>query len=418
MSLILVSLTSLLFCMLDVRLPGILASHYFFLLVSFIAFFYSKLKIEKDFLLFDSPFIFLFASGIVAFIVVLPLYESEDLYYIFFKNKDFLSEILLVFVIYLFAVKKEWGTDVVRIFIEVYFLANFTYLVLITISPDIALFFHTGEENLTELLHGRERLLGWEPSYTVPVSILFAAIYTLIYEKKMYLYLIFGFTIYNVIAGGSKTAYIFLFVSLFIWLYLNFSQRIKNKKFFLMIVAIIFFISTYFTLDYLNSKMHYTNYKNLDLYNQYQIISFITRTELITATLQEIVANPLGYGFGNGTVHLANTVQENIDSFVSIEIKEAKKYANSTKSQFLDYTLSGGIVFLLLLFQQFTYLTKKINTLQDKKRKNLLKIILIFLVGTITIGERIPFILILNFVWIIILFPPKLDQKESIDEKN
>lgn len=414
----LISLTSILFCMLDVRLFGVLASHFLFLLVLFIVFFYSKLKVDKDFLLFNAPYIFLFAFGMSAYVVVLSSYSTDDLYYIFFNNKDLLSEILLALVIYLFAVKKEWGTEVIRLFIEVYFLANFIYLILITISPNIALFFHEGITNLPELLHGRERLLGWEPSYTVPVSILFAVLYTLIYKKTTYLYLILGFTFYIVIAGGSKTAYIFLFVSLFIWLYFIFSERIRNKKSFLMIVGIVFLSSTYFALDYLDSKNHYSNYKNLDLYDQYQIISFITRTELITVTLKEIVANPLGYGFGNGSVHLANTVQENIDSFTSIEIKEAEKYANSTKSQFLDYTLSGGIVFLFLLFQQFTYLIKKINALQDKRKEDLLKIILIFLVGTIMIGERIPFILILNFVWIIILFPPKLDQKESIDEKN
>jgi len=185
-----------------------------------------------------------------------------------------------------------------------------------------------------------------------------------------------------------------------------------------MIVGMVFLTSTYFTLDYLNSKNHYSNYKNLDLYHQYKIISFITRTELITAALQEIVSNPLGYGFGNGTVHLANTVQENLDSFTSIEIKKAEKYANSPKSQFLNYTLGGGMIFLFLLFRQFTYLTKKINVLQDKRKEDLLKIVLIFLLGTIIIGERIPFILILNFIWIILLFPPKFDQKESINEKS
>ena len=413
-----ISLTSLLFCMLDVRLFGVLASHFLFLLLLSIVFFYSKLKMDKEFLLFNAPYIFLFAFGMIAYVVVLSSYTTEDLYYVFFNNKDLLSEILLVLVIYLFAVKKEWGTDVIRLFMEVYFLANFIYLILITISPNIALFFHEGITNITELLHGRERLLGWEPSYTVPVSILFAALYTLIYKNKTHLYLILGFTLYIIISGGSKTAYIFLFVSLFIWLYFIFSKRIKNKKFFFMIVGIIFLASSYFALDYLNSKMHYSNYKNLDLRDQYRIISFITRTELITATLKEIVAKPLGYGFGNGTVHLANTVQENLDSFISIEIKEAEKYANSPKSQFLDYTLGGGIIFLFLLFRQFSYLTKKINALQDKIKEDLLKIILIFLVGTIMIGERIPFILILNFVWIIILFPLKLHQKESIDEKN
>ena len=411
MGLMLIILTSVLFCMLDVRLFGVMASHFLFLLVLGMVFFYSKLKVDKDFLLFNAPYLFLFVFGMSAYVVVLSSYSTDDLYYIFFNNKDLLSEILLALVIYLFAVKREWGTDVILLFIEVYFLANFIYLILITISPDIALFFHEGEKNLPELLHGRERLLGWEPSYTVPVSILFAAIYTLIYKKKTYLYLILGFTFYIVIAGGSKTAYIFLFVSLFIWLYFIFSERIRNKKFFLIIVGIIFLSSTYFTLDYLDSKKHYSNYKNLDLYHQYQIISFITRTELITASLKEIIANPLGYGFGNGSVHLANTVHENIDSFTSLEIKEAEKYANSPKSQFLEYILSGGIVFLFLLFRQFAYLTKKINVLQDKKKEDLLKIILLFLVGTIIIGERIPFILILNFVWIILLFSPKLDQK-------
>jgi len=404
--------------MLDVRFFGVLASHFLFLLVLAMVFFYSQLKVDKEFLIFNAPYIFLFVFGVTAYVVVLSLYSTDDLYYIFFNNKDLLSEILLALVIYLFAVKKEWGTRVIRLFIEVYFLVNFVYLLLITISPDIALFFHEGETNLHALLYGRERLLGWEPSYTVPVSVLFAAIYTLIYEKKTYLYLILGFTLYIIIAGGSKTAYIFLFVSLFIWLYFIFSERIRNKKFFLMIVAIVFLGSTYFTLDYLNSKMHYTNYKNLDLYNQYKIISFITRTELITAALQEIAANPLGYGFGNGTVHLANAVHDNIDNFVSIEIKEAEKYANSPKSQFLDYTLGGGIIFLILLFKQLSFLIEKINKLQDKRSKALLKITIIFLVGTIIIGERIPFILILNFIWIITLFPPKFDQKERINEKN
>ncbi len=418
MGLMLVSLTSLLFCMLDVRLFGVLASHFLFLLLLTIVFFYSKLKIDKDFLLFNAPYIFLFLFGVIAYIVGLSLYSTDDLYYIFFSNKDLLAELLLVFVIYLFAVKREWRTQVIRLFIEVYFLANFIYLILITISPNAALFFHEGITNLPELLHGRERLLGWEPSYTVPVSILFAAIYTLIYRKTTYLYLTLGFTFYIIIIGGSKTAYIFLFVSLFIWLYFTFSKKIKNKKSFLMIIAIIFLTSTYFAVSYLDSKNHYSNYKNLDLYNQYKIISFITRTELITATLKEIVANPLGYGFGNGSLNLANNVKDNLDSFVSIEIKKAEKYANSSKSQFLDYTLSGGIIFLFLLFRQFAYLRQKINALQDKRKEDLLSIILIFLVGTIIIGERIPFILILNFVWIVLLFPEKLDQKESINEKN
>ncbi len=403
--------------MVDVRLFGILTSHLLFLLVFSIVFFYSKLKVDKDFLFFNAPYLFLFAFGISAYVAVLSLYSTDDLYYIFFKNKDFLSEILLALVIYLFAVKKEWGTEVIRLFIEVYFLANFIYLILITILPDIALFFHE-RQTLHELLHGRERLLGWEPSYTVPVSVLFAAIYTLIYKKKTYLYPILGFTLYIVITGGSRTAYIMLFISLFIWFYFIFSERIRNKRIFFMIVGIVFLSSAYFTLDYLNSKNHYLNYKNLNLRDQYRIISFITRTELITATLTEIVANPLGYGQGNATIHLVNTVQENIDKFVTPGIEEADKFSNSSKSQFLDYTLSGGIVFLFLLFRQFTYLRKKINALQDKRKEDLLKIILIFLLGTIMIGERIPFILILNFIWIILLFPPKLDQKESINEKN
>jgi len=418
MTTILISLISFLFCMLDVRLFGVLVNHFLFFLVLAIVFFYSRLKVDKNFLFFNSPYLFLFAFGISAYIIVLSVYNTDDLYYIFFNNKDLLSEILLSFVIYLFAVKKEWGTDVILLFIEVYFLTNFIYLILININPDIALLFHVGETNLPELLHGRERLLGWEPSYTVPVSILFAAIYTLIYKKKTYLYLILGFTLYIIIAGGSKTAYIFLFVSLFVWLYFIFSAKIKNKKIFLIIVGIIFLNSAYFTLSYLDSKKHYSNYKNLDLYHQYQIISFITRTELITATLKEIISNPLGYGSGNGNVHLANTIQKNIDDFTSIEIKQAEKYANSPKSQFLDYTLSGGVIFLFLLFQQFVYLIKQINTLQDKRKEKLLKIILIFLFGTILIGERIPFILLLNFVWIIVLVLPKDDQKESINEKN
>ena len=414
MDVVVIGLTAILFSLVDVRIAGLLASNYLFMLVVVVAVFYSGLKIDREFLKFNLPFLFLLAFGIIAFFALLPVYGSEDLYYIVFKNKDLLSEILLSFLIYLFAVKGEMGREAIRVFIEYYFLINFIYLIFKAIYPDIALFFHQGENNIPILLHGRERLLGWEPSYTVPVSIMFAAIYATIWKSKTNLYLILAFTLYIVIVGGSKTAFIFLFVSLFIWVYFIFADKIKSKKFFFGMVAVIFFFSAYFALNYLNSKNNYLNYKNLDEYHQYKIISFITRTELIRATLEEIAGNPLGYGFGNASVRLADSVIENIDNFISPEIKESEKYAKSAKSQFLDYMLSGGIVFLFLLYRQQVYLLERINDTMDEKRANLYKIAITFVMGTIIIGERIPFMLILNFIWIITLFPSASGQDEDL----
>ncbi|HHH37937.1 MAG TPA: hypothetical protein ENK77_04945, partial [Epsilonproteobacteria bacterium] len=413
MDTMIIGLTALFFSLVDVRLLGILASNFLFILLVFVAVFYSRLRVDTEFLQFNLPFLFLLGFGLAAYAAVLPLYGSEDLYYIFFKNKDLLSEILLALVIYLFAVKREMGTEVIRLFIEFYFLVNFIYLLFRTLNPDLAFFFHQGENNIPILLHGRERLLGWEPSYTVPVSIMFAAIYATIWERKAYLYLILGFTLYIIIAGGSKTAFIFLFVSLFIWLYFVFADRIKSKLFFFSLVTIVFMISAYFVLNYLNAKNNYLNYRNLDEYHQYKIISFITRKELITATLEEIAGNPLGYGFGNATVQLANSVTENIDNYISPEIKESEKYAKSSKSQFLDYTLSGGIIFLFLLYRQQVFLLGRINEMLDEERGKLYKIAIAFLIGTIVVGERIPFILILNFIWIVTIFPPASEDEEE-----
>ncbi len=415
MQYLIIGLAALFFSLVDVRLFGLLVNNYLFLLLFSAVFFYSKMKLDVEFLKFNLPFIFLLAFGIIAYFAVLPTYSGEDLYYILFKNKDLLAEVLLALMIYLFAIKRELGTDVIRVFIEVYFLLNFIYIILVAISPDLVFFFHEGEKNIPELLYGRERLLGWEPSYTVPVSILFAAIYSTIYKKRSHLYIILGFTLYIIIAGGSKTAFIFLFVSLFIWLYFMFSKRLKNKNFFLMIIAVVFLVSASLALNYLNSKNHYTNYKNLDIYHQYKIISFITRKELIQATLEEIIANPMGYGYGNATVCLANSVEKNIDEFVSPEIKESEKFSKSAKSQFLDYTLSGGIIFLFLFFRQQKFLLNKINELKDQKVIELYKVILVFAIGTIIVGERIPFLLILNFLWVIMLFLPKKDEQVEKD---
>lgn len=356
------------------------------------------LRIPKEFLKFNFPFIFLLFFSILIFLINIDTLQNNDLYFIFNKNKDLLTEILLVLFFFLYVRKSKNNYSIV-FFIEVYFLLNFIYLLIIAISPNIAIIFHSSVINEYNLLYGRERLLGWEPSYTVPVSILFSLIYYTIGYSKLKKNLIVIFTIYILFVGASKTGYILLFIGLFFISYYKYFYNIKNKKFIIFIFLSIFTFLSYITILEIDKKMGYTNFNSKNKLHQYKIISFVTRTELIQKTIDEIISNPLGFGYGTSIVHLSNTIDQNIMSFKSFEIAMSNKYARSSKSQFLEYILSGGIIILILFYFQYKKIFYNLKFLNIKER-GLLTSTLILLLITITIGERIPYILILSFIYI------------------
>ena len=393
---------AILFSMPDIRIAGVTTQTLLFLLILPASFFLSKFIVSKKFIRFNLPFIFLLTFSILSILIYALHYYPDDIYFIISKNKDMLTEVLLAYIMFVLVWGKGLSLQIIRRFIEMYFLLNFIYLLVSIIYPEVAIPFHQSDKNIMQFIHGRERLLGWEPSYTVPVSVLFSLIYLAISKSKSKSIFISIFTVYIFYIGQSKIGYILLFTGLFLLFYYKFLSKLKYKKTFSFLSLVVFFAVLYLTFMSVANKLGYFNFDSRDRIHQYEIISFVTRSELITATIKEILINPLGYGYGTSIVHLSDSIDKNIINFQSFEIAESSKYGRSSKSQFLEYILSGGFLFLLLVSLQFKNLYKQTNMFIHKK-KHLLQSTLILLIVTIIVGERIPYIFLITLIWLIII---------------
>ena len=398
---------SILFSIPDARVFGFTTQTILFFYLLLIIIFdltFNKLIIYKGYIKYNISFIYLLIYSILIVLIYSARHFTSDLHYILSSNKDLLMEIMLSYLI--FSITKRSSLNVIRKFIEIYFFLNFVYLIITLIFPGIASLFHQSVENIDHFTNTREPLLGWEPSYTVPVNILFAVVYMAISKYKWILFLIIIFTSYSFYLGESKTGYIQLFISIFLFFYFKYLSMFKNKFFISLFFIILFSVISFFTITFLDDKLGYTKFDSRDKLHQYEVISFVTRSELITVTLQEIFHNPLGYGHGTSVIYLSEKIDKNINNFNSFEIQESNKYGRTSKSQFLQYVFSGGVIFFILFFMQIVFLLYKINSL-DNRTRNLLKTALILSITTILIGERIPYILLINFIWQITLFQNK-----------
>ena len=395
----LVILFSSLFTITDLKLFGFTTQTcLFFILIPSI--FFLKLRLSKQFIIYNLPFLFLLMFGLIILLIKIPNYPYADIYYVTAKNKDLLTELLLSFVLFSLVLQKKLSSKGIRLFIEIYFLLNMIYLLVITFYPEVAIYFHQRVENQYNLIFGRERLLGMEPSYTIPVNILFSLIYMLNPRTQLISILITLFTAFSFYIGQSKTGYIILFIGVCLWVYFKHLNKFNNKKIVSYIFLIIFSVVSFFTISYVDKKFEYTSSYRL---NEYKNISFVTRSELIITTLQKIFENPMGLGYGNATIYLSESIENNLVNFESVEIEESSKYARTPKSQLLEYILGGGVIFLFLFLFQIKKLFKIILNIHDNYKKNLYYSIFIILIASISIGERLPYILIMNMLWAIIL---------------
>jgi hypothetical protein len=279
--------------------------------------------------------------------------------------------------------------------------------VLKSISSSVIVFFHQGVNtlyNIKTFENGREAFLGWEPSYTVPVSIILCLVYLSIYTNKIIAILICLFTIFIFIMGLSKTSFILLFVLVFMNSYFYLNKKFLNKNFLKITILIIFLFATIFILIYLENQYHLFSFDSKNKSNQYELISFLTRSKMITTSIDQFINFPYGYGYGNSIVILTQFIDNNIMSFLtSYEIVETTRYARTPKSQLIEYILSGGIIFIILfMFYHIRRLTNYLKNVNIKIRQQF-TVILVLLFITILLGERIPYLLIINFLFMITL---------------
>jgi hypothetical protein len=406
----------LLFSMPDTRLLGITTQSILLVTSLFFCIIYFKQNMKKDIIIFNSPFIFLFLFSMIIYLFTLTSYSNEDSSYIFSRNRDLLLEISLIYLIYLVYNDK---IKFIKQFIELYFLLNLLYYILKNISSSIIIFFHQGLNtvyNIETFENGRESFLGWEPSYTVPVSMILCLIYLSIYTNKTIAMLILLFTIFIFIMGLSKTSFILVFVFIFMSFYFYLNKRILNKIFLKTVILVIFLITVVFILIYLENQYHLFSFDSKDKYKQYELISFLTRSKLITLSIDQFINFPYGYGYGNSIVVLTQFIDNNIMSFLSsFEIVESSRYARTPKSQLVDYVLSGGIIFIILfIFYHIKYLNKYFKNINSDIKENF-SIIIVLLIITILFGERIPYILFINFLFMIVL---QIKQNKQNKENN
>jgi hypothetical protein len=386
----------LLFAIPDTRILGI--KSYTVLLgfsLSFVVFHLHS--ICRDFYEFNKPFIFLFFYSLLNLLFFyFYLNTVEENLFIINKNLEILNELLLTFIIFSTSNVLFLKRKYINQFIEIYFVANLIYTLLYVIYPSTVGIFHS-EVNIENVdgFVAREAMLGYEPSYTVPLNIIFFLMYKVTHFSKGKLLMFGSITLYSIVSGESKTGLAMLAIS-FLWLVYSYFKNNYNrsKKYFNIIFLLILISGLYRFNDYVQNDLMLSDFANLEKIDQYKLISWKTRTEMIYNSLSFIIDNPLGVGHGNSIVHISRKVTSGASNIQSFEIEESNWTARSPKSQLIEYVAGGGIIFFILLVCQQKKLIVKMNQLKSASDKAQLGMIFVLILITFLIGERIPYILL------------------------
>ncbi|MDC1371420.1 O-antigen ligase family protein [Flavobacteriaceae bacterium] len=272
--------------------------------------------------------------------------------------------------------------------------------------PSLFLFFHSS----VEAVQTREYLLGYEPSYSTPLTVIFLIIYkTLCKNNKLF----FGFslfTIYALIFSASRTAFIIFMFFPIIYIFTNvFKFNFVNSIsfiFLLIFIPLIVFNDLIFT--YINTYAGLDDFAFMERIDQYEIISLVTRLESIQFSIEFFKNNYFGIGIGNSIIILSNYLYQNSISFEILESNN--NFSLSPKSQFLEYLLSGGIVFFVLLVYQLKKIIKIINNIISNSYffVALFSTLLVFI-----IGERLPYILLFSLIYFTSIYNTKRFHNEK-----
>jgi hypothetical protein len=360
-------------------------------------FFFHLNSICRDCYRFNKPFIFLL---IYSFFNVLffAFYwnTAEENLFIINKNLEVLNELLMTCLIFSSSNVLFLKRKYINNFIEIYFIANLIYTLLSVIYPPTVNIFHSevNAENVEGFVT-REAMLGYEPSYTVPLNIILFLMFKVTHKSKLKLWIFGSITFYSIVFGESKTGLVMIILSILWFVYSYISNKFSGTRIYLKIVFFFLLLFGLFkTNNYVQNDLMLSDFANLEKIDQYKIISWKTRTELIYNSLLFIVDNPFGVGHGNSIVHISRKVMGGASNIESFEIEESNWTARSPKSQFIEYVAGGGLIFFILLLLQQKKLLVKINKQKSESIKAQLFIIFVLILITFLVGERIPYILL------------------------
>jgi hypothetical protein len=366
-----------------------------------------NLRMKRNMIRFNTPFIFLILYTVFLSIFYVLSNNFEENRLIITKNIELFNEILLVFIVLESSRPSENPISNIKLFIQVYFCANILYLVGKAMYPELYFFFHYVDQSYAlNSFSQREALLGHEPSYTGPLTMLFFLIYARI-SKFGVSYLLFLFiVIYELVYGIPKTALAMIVVYLLIRFHYVLKEKLGINKYLVKIAMTIgVLLLSISAFNYLDGRLGLSRFKSLSKGDQYEAISWITRSELIETGLKLVSIKPLGYGYGNSIAVVSRYVDNHINEFESFEIVHANWSARTPKSQIIEYVLGGGLIFLVLFYR---YQFRGIHLLARagiEKRENIEFLSIFWLLLTaIAIGERIPYILISSFLYELLRF--------------
>ena len=321
--------------------------------------------------------------------------------YVISKNLELFTELLLVFFLFFIDKRSSIIKYNLTFFLETYFNLNIIYLILFKIYSPVFFFFHPSYT----FISNREMLLGYEPSYTVTLTFVFFLAYAFISKNKKNIFLYSILTSYCVFLGESKTMWI-IFILLGLYYIINKFIYLKTKiKYILPAVILSIMIFNSYIINELEVLFGVNEIHKLSKIEQYESISKITRLESIKKSFELFFAQPFGYGYGYSIIEFSNYLQSsNIQSF---EIMESKWTANTPKSQFIEFLISGGIIFMFLFFRKLKFLLREI-AVNDKYLYMLIPVIFTFI-----FIERLPYILFFSILYVI----PKINVKINKYEK-
>jgi hypothetical protein len=358
----------------------------------------------KFFINKNIPFLFLFFYSLLIFLYLI-LFDSlskDSEYFIFSKIKELFSMLLFSYTFFSIIFNSENKDNLVKVFLEAYFFSNLFYLLLVTIKPDIAPVFHDSLMPLPAgVVENRVYLLGFEPSYTVPVTMIFYLLYILVSNNKWLKILFFFITLYVFIGGQSATGYILLFIWVYYYYLSDFRKWNFKKKAIGVVISLTVLFSLFNVYKNLDAEYGISKISSLSISEQSKIISYITRTELINFSISTFFHYPLGLGIGNSVVVMGTNISERSSEFNSLEILDSSLNALTPKSQFMEYLISAGIVFLIMFYKYFIDFFKSIR-LSDVSNKKAFNAIVIISLVLIIIGERIPYIFIGTLIYVIL----------------
>jgi hypothetical protein len=226
-------------------------------------------------------------------------------------------------------------------------------------------------------------------------------LYILVSNNKWLKILFFFITLYVFIGGQSATGYILLFIWVYYYYLSDFRKWNFKKKAIGVVISLTVLFSLFNVYKNLDAEYGISKISSLSISEQSKIISYITRTELINFSISTFFHYPLGLGIGNSVVVMGTNISERSSEFNSLEILDSSLNALTPKSQFMEYLISAGIVFLIMFYKYFIDFFKSIR-LSDVSNKKAFNAIVIISLVLIIIGERIPYIFIGTLIYVIL----------------